>query len=192
MPTLSWRVRSDAQPETASRADGWRISHHRFAIRTCRPTEFVDVTELAARIVRASGVQTGLLTIQPLHTTTGVVVNEHEPLLIDDFARSLESFAPTAGPYRHDDLGRRTVNLVADERRNGHSHCRALILASSVCLAVIGGRPELGRWQRIFVVELDGPQERTVSALVQGTATRVARVAHRRPRAGADAEGREG
>ena len=66
----------------------------------------------------------------------------------------------------------RTVNLTDDERPNGHAHCRALLLPPSVCLNVAGGRLLLGRWQRVFLVELDGPREREISVLVFGEAWR--------------------
>jgi secondary thiamine-phosphate synthase enzyme len=60
------------------------------------------------------------------------------------------------------------VNLVEEERPNGHAHCRALLLPSSACLNVTEGRLQLGRWQRVFLVELDGPRERSVSVLLFG------------------------
>ena len=56
------------------------------------------------------------------------------------------------------------------ERPNGSSHCRALLLSSSACLNVVGGRLVLGRWQRVFLAELDGPQSRDISVLLIGEA----------------------
>jgi thiamine phosphate synthase YjbQ (UPF0047 family) len=41
-----------------------------------------------------------------------------------------------------------------------------------VCLNVIDGRLRLGRWQRVFLVELDGPQTREVSTLIVGEGCR--------------------
>ena len=64
----------------------------------------------------------------------------------------------------------RTVNVTEGERPNGHAHCRALLLPPSVCLNVTGGRLLLGRWQRVFFVELDGPREREISVLIFGEA----------------------
>jgi thiamine phosphate synthase YjbQ (UPF0047 family) len=58
------------------------------------------------------------------------------------------------------------------ERPNGHAHCRALLLPSSACLNVNGGRLLLGRWQRVFFVELDGPRERELSVFVISELTR--------------------
>jgi len=95
-------------------------------------------------------------------------VNEHEPLLLADFATLLENAAPSGAGYRHDDAAVRTVNVTADERINGHAHCRALLLAPSACLNVIDGCLQLGQWQRVFMAELDGPRERQISVLILG------------------------
>lgn len=135
---------------------------------TTRPTEFVDITDRIDAFVADTGVQSGILNIQSLHTTCAIVVNEHEPLLLSDFSSLLARAAPRAFFYRHDDLESRTVNLGPGERENGHSHCRALLLGASASLNVIGGRLQRGRWQRVFLVELDGPREREISVLVLG------------------------
>ena len=60
------------------------------------------------------------------------------------------------------------MNVTGDERPNGHSHCRALFLPVSACLDVVRGEMQLGRWRAVFLVELDGPQERGVSVLMTG------------------------
>jgi secondary thiamine-phosphate synthase enzyme len=114
----------------------------------------------------------GFVNVQSLHTTTSIVVNEHEPLLLTDFAEMLERAAPPTASYRHDDARLRTVNAISGERINGHSHCQALLLASSVCLNIANGCLQLGRWQRVFLAELDGPQTRDLSVLICGTSAR--------------------
>jgi secondary thiamine-phosphate synthase enzyme len=146
--------------------------HVRFAIPTGRPLEFIDLTDRISTIVAVAGLRTGLVNIQTLHTTAAIVVNEHEPLLLDDFAAALERAAPCGLAYAHDDPERRTENLAEAERTNGHAHCRALFLPSSACLNVVRGTLQLGRWQRVFLVELDGPQERNVSLSMIGEGCR--------------------
>jgi secondary thiamine-phosphate synthase enzyme len=108
--------------------------------------------------------------VQTLHTTNALIVNEHEPLLLTDISALLDRIAPLEVGYRHDDITLRTVNCVPGERSNGHSHCRALLMAPAVSLNVVAGRLRLGRWQRLFLVELDGPRQRDVSLLVMGAA----------------------
>jgi secondary thiamine-phosphate synthase enzyme len=139
--------------------------HISFQVTSTHLAEFIDITDRVRSIVAASSVDMGLVNVQTLHTTTAIVVNEHEPLLFSDFERMLETIAPRVARYRHDSE-ERTVNAMPGERVNGHAHCRALLLAPSACLNVIGGVPLLGRWQRIFFVELDGPRDREVSVLV--------------------------
>jgi secondary thiamine-phosphate synthase enzyme len=146
--------------------------HATIEIATERPTQFIDVTERIQAVVVASGIHTGFVNVQTLHTTTAIVVNEHEPLLLGDFVSLLERAAPSVAAYGHDDATARTVNLVPGERANGHAHCRALLLSPSAFLNVVSGCLQLGRWQRIFVVELDGPRTRGVSVVVFGEASR--------------------
>ena len=151
-------------------ADGGGSRHALLHVTTRRATEFVDITDRLGAIVATCGIRARLINIQTLHTTTGIVVNEHEPLLLSDFESMLEHSAPAGVSYRHDDLSVRTVNLTPNERVNGHAHCRALLLPMSACLNVIDGRLVLGRWQRVFLVELDGPRERALSLMVLGEA----------------------
>jgi secondary thiamine-phosphate synthase enzyme len=147
------------------------VCHHgRIRVTTERETEFIDITERIQALAADAGIHAGLVNIQSLHTTTAIVVNEHEPLLLTDFDALLARTAPADAPYRHDDMDVRTVNLAPGERANGHAHCRALLLPTSAMLNVAGGRLQLGRWQRVFLVELDGPRAREVSVMVFGEA----------------------
>jgi secondary thiamine-phosphate synthase enzyme len=146
--------------------------HATFQLPTRHATEFVDITDRIQAFVADAAIQTGCVNLQTLHTTTAVIVNEHEPLLLVDFMALLERAVPDHKSYRHDDVAVRTVNLVPGERANGHAHCRALLLSTSVCLNIAGGRLQLGRWQRVFFVELDGPRSRELSAVAFGEAGR--------------------
>jgi secondary thiamine-phosphate synthase enzyme len=142
--------------------------HTTIRIDTEHPTQFIDLTSDLESFVEESGIQSGLLNVQSLHTTAAIVVNEHEPLLLTDLAGLLERLAPVDAVYRHDSITLRTVNCVLGEPPNGHSHCRALLLGSTASLNVVDGRLQLGRWQRVFLVELDGPRMRNVSLLLFG------------------------
>jgi len=135
---------------------------------TERPLQLLDITGFLVARVRRSGVEHGILCVQTLHTTTGIAVNEDEPLLASDLERALERLVPREHAYAHDDLARR-VAVPAGERANGHAHCKALLLAPSATLTVVAGRLVLGRWQRVFLVELDGGRRRSLSIVVLGT-----------------------
>ena len=147
----------------------WTARCHReeTEVETEAALEFVDVTTLLADVVARSGIAEGLVAVQVLHTTAAIVVNEDEPLLLADLVSALERAAPCGLAYRHDDLSAR-ADVPPDEPANGHAHCKALFLRASETLAVAGGRLRLGRWQRVFLVELDGPRTRTLSLTVLG------------------------
>jgi len=142
--------------------------HESIGIETREPLEFTDITERVAECVRYSGIRDGFVNVQTRHTTTAILVGEHEPLLIEDLKRTLEGLAPCKGTYRHDDFSVRTVNMCPDEEKNGHSHCKALFLRSSECLNIVKGVMDLGPWQRIFLIELDRARSRTVSVMIVG------------------------
>lgn len=138
-------------------------------VTTSHPTELVDLTDALVRAVAGSGIETGIVTVQTTHTTTALLVNEGEALLHEDFRALLARLAPLGVAYRHDDLARRR-DVAPGEPRNGHAHCRALLLPTSICLNIVDGRLTLGRWQRLFLAEFDGPRERAVTVVALGAA----------------------
>ena len=146
----------------------WAVAHERVALGTRKPQQFIDITERVLCCVGLSGISDGTVTVQSMHTTAAILVNENEPLLLDDLGRVLAGWAPAHARYSHDDFERRTANMTPDERPNGHAHARAMALQASTTLAVIGEEVQLGRWQRIFLVELDGPRSREVVVTTAG------------------------
>ena len=107
------------------------------------------------------------------HTTAAVRIQENEPLLLDDLRRFLASLAPADADYGHNDFRVRTHHMHPDERPNGHSHCLQLLLGSSESVPISDGELALGAWQRLFLVELDGPRpQREVLLQVVGQARR--------------------
>lgn len=124
----------------------------------------VDITTSVADAVAGAGLAEGLVSVFCPHTSCGLVITEAEEGHHEDLAAVLEELAPEGRDWAHDDLTRRWQNLEPDERRNGWSHIRHLLATSpSLVLPVLDGALALGRWQALFLVELDGPRpERTV------------------------------
>ena len=108
------------------------------------------------RFLKDSGISSGMLLVFSRHTTSAVVIQENEPLLLEDFKVMLENISSKNASYRHNDFDVRTVHMHENECPNGHSHCQHLVLGSSETVPVIDGEMPLGEWQRIFMVELDG------------------------------------
>ena len=148
-----------------------KVCTDRVHLRTDERLQLINVTELVRERVRRSGVLHGIACVQTHHTTTAVLMNENEPLLLEDVKRALERLAPQDLLYAHDDLSRRP-GLPDNESRNGDAHCKAILLGASECLAIVSGTLQLGPWQSLFLAELDGPRERTFSVVVMGSASR--------------------
>ena len=137
------------------------VRHLEISIETTRSVEFVDLTATITAVVGGLTLSDGVVTVHTRHTTTGILVNENEPLLLEDLTAMFERLAPRSASYAHDDLSRR-ADCGPDERRNGHAHCCAALLRTSESIPVSNGTLVLGRWQRIFLVDCDGGQRRQV------------------------------
>jgi len=136
---------------------------------TSHTLEFIDITADVRDVVRRSGVNFGQVAVFSDHTTAAVVVNEHEPLLLNDMARVLSRLAPAGDYYEHNDFSIRTVNMNEEECANGHAHCRHLLLGTSETIPIHEGEARIGRWQSIFLVELDHARPRSVFVQAMGT-----------------------
>ena len=140
--------------------DSWTTSA---IVRGPKRLSFVDVTDELTKAISHGDLQDGCVVAFCTHTTCLLIVNEWEDGALDDLRARVASLFPDDAYYAHDDLGRRTQNLVEDERRNGPAHVAQMIMGgSSHAIPVAAGAPLLGRWQRLFLFELDEPKDRTV------------------------------
>lgn len=142
--------------------------HQTIIVNTEGCFHFVDITDKVLDLVRKSQVKDGIINIHTKHTTTGIVINENEPLLLEDIKCLLERLAPQELDYNHNNFKIRTVNLTPYERPNGHSHCKAIFLRTSETLNIADGELQLGTWQRIFFLELDSSLKRNISVMIMG------------------------
>ena len=124
--------------------------------------EFFDITDEVEEFIESSGVLNGIVVVFSKHTTAAIVIQEDEPLLLDDFRNLLDSIASSDAKYSHNDFDVRTVHMHDNECPNGHSHCQHLTLGSSESVPVIDGKMALGEWQRVFMVELDGEKAQQI------------------------------
>jgi secondary thiamine-phosphate synthase enzyme len=130
----------------------------RLVLATHQPIQFLDITDEVAELVRIAGLREGVANVFSRHTTAAICIQEAEPLLLEDLRDFLQRIAPADAHYRHNDFRVRTVHMHDDESPNGHAHCQQLTLGTSESVPVADGELLLGTWQRIFLVELDGPR----------------------------------
>ena len=116
----------------------------------------VDVTDMAARAVRSSGISDGLCLVYCPHTTAGITINENaDPDVARDFLIGLGKAFPDRPEFRH-------------AEGNSSAHLKASAVGSSATVIVSGGLLVLGTWQGIYLCEFDGPRRRRLFVKVQG------------------------
>ena len=117
-------------------------------VRTARRTEMQDVTDEIAAAVRDSGCADGVCHLYVPHTTAGVTINEgYDPAVAQDIAAAFDRLVP------------RVLNSAHAEG-NSDSHIKTALVGSSATLWIVAGKLALGRWQRIFFADFDGPRSR--------------------------------
>ena len=136
------------------------VNLRRLAFETTAPIQLIDITDDVAEAVRSTGLSDGIVTVISRHTTMAVRIQEAEPLLLEDLVGFLRRLTPANVHYQHNDFRIRTHHMHDDESPNGHSHCLQFLLGTSETVPVADGELLLGEWQRIFLVELDGPRHR--------------------------------
>jgi secondary thiamine-phosphate synthase enzyme len=119
-----------------------------------------DLTRFVANIVSASGVVTGTVNVFNVGSTAAIGAIEFEPGLQHDLPEVLDKLIPPGRNYGHEQ---------AWHDGNGHSHLQATLLGPSLTVPVAEGKPELGIWQQIILLECDvRGRERTIVVTVSG------------------------
>ena len=145
------------------------FENHSFATTRCM--EFRDVTDDVVQTVQKSGISNGMALVYSPHTTCAIVINERESGFVRDFEDLVQGLVPEDRTYLHDDMTIRTENLEDDDHDvpNGHAHCKqGLIASASQTIPIVDGQLQLGRWQRVFFLELDRARDRRVLIQVLG------------------------
>jgi secondary thiamine-phosphate synthase enzyme len=120
-----------------------------FRVKTRKKIARVDVTKEVERAAKEIGATAGALLVSVPHTTAAVTVGETwDDDVTTDVERALAQWVPD----------------VRFDHGEGNSPAHFLSEAIGVsCLVPLeDGKPVLGRWQGIVLIELDGPRERTV------------------------------
>jgi secondary thiamine-phosphate synthase enzyme len=126
-------------------------------INTVHETELINITDDVCKLIEDSGIRDGFVMVMSLHTTTAITVNEGLPDIEADIQSMLEKLVPSDEVYRHARFlpsdGQMAVNAV--------SHLRSALLGFECCFPLQDGKMVMGTRQTIYLVELDGPQNRT-------------------------------
>lgn len=114
--------------------------------------QLIDITDGVLKYVQKTSFSQGLINITTQHTTTSVCINESCEALEKDLIIFFKKLAQPEVDYEHN-------YFAKDGRPNAHSHLLSYIVGGTQTIPIIDHKLQLGKWQRIFFVELDGPRE---------------------------------
>ena len=114
--------------------------------QTTKKRQLINITPDVQSALQESNTTEGICLIFIPHATAAVLINEDEPGFKADIDKLIGMWIPDAD-WQH--------NRVDD---NATSHLASALIGQSRCVPVKDGRLQLGTWQQVFLVELDGPR----------------------------------
>jgi secondary thiamine-phosphate synthase enzyme len=123
----------------------------RLKIDTQRKRQIVDITEVVESALKNAKALDGICFLNVLHTTAAITTADLDPGTDLDMLDAFEAMVPKLN-YRHPHNPKHTPD-----------HILSTMLGTALTLSVEGGSLTLGTWQRVILVELDGPREREIA-----------------------------
>jgi len=120
------------------------MSSKKIILNTNKNFEIIDIT---SQINREIDIDSGIVNVFSKHSTSAIVVNENECGLLKDLELMLGDLVNDKYSWQHDRID-----------NNAKSHLKSFILSSSETIPVANGKLDLGTWQSVFFIELDGPR----------------------------------
>jgi len=132
---------------------------HSLTIRTHRKREILDITDRVEALLREQhGGQSGVCHLVVLHTTAALTTADLDPGTDADMLDAFEQMIPTL-KYRH-----------PHDPAHVPDHILSALVGTSLGLLAENGSLILGTWQRVILLELDGPRQREIAVGFVATA----------------------
>lgn len=128
-----------------------------FSVRTRDKIELVDITSKARELISQSEIKDGIVLVFVPHATAALYLNEHEGGLMQDVISFIKDVIPQTRHYLH--------NRIDD---NATAHLGSILFKPYVVMPLTAGRLDVGTWQNLFLLEMDGPRTRRVIVKVIG------------------------
>ena len=132
-----------------------KIVTREFQVKTKSRFESIDITEQVEESVK--DINDGVAYVIVKHTTCAIIINEAERGLMKDYIEWAKKLVPPDGEFMH--------NMIDN---NGHAHVISSIIGNSRIIPITNGKLDLGTWQRVILLEFDGPRTRTVLVKAMG------------------------
>ena len=134
-----------------------------FSQKTSGFCDIIDITAKVREHIEKEKIKQGTVTVFVSGSTAALTTIEFESGLVQDLKEFVEKLIPSDRRYHHDDRW-------GDD--NGFSHLRAALFGPSLALPIENGRPVLGTWQQIVLLDFDNrPRTREIMVQLMGENT---------------------
>jgi secondary thiamine-phosphate synthase enzyme len=127
---------------------------HRLAIPTKKKREVLDITDRIEDQIAQNGASSGICHLLILHTTAALTTADLDPGTDLDMLDAFEAMIPKLR-YRH-----------PHNPAHAPDHILSALIGTSLSLPFDHHKLVLGTWQRVVVIELDGPRERELALTI--------------------------
>jgi secondary thiamine-phosphate synthase enzyme len=121
---------------------------YRLSIKTHKKREVLDITDHIEAQLGKNGASSGVCHLLVLHTTAALTTADLDPGTDLDMLDAFEAMVPRLR-YRH-----------PHDPAHVPDHILSALIGTSVSLPFDHTKLVLGTWQRVVLIELDGPRER--------------------------------
>lgn len=129
-------------------------------LKTKGDPDLINITDEARRLLDASKLKNGTMTVFVVGSTAGITTLEYEPGLVKDLRDLYEKIIPRDKGYQHD---------ATWGDANGFSHLRASLAGPSLVIPFKEGKLVLGTWQQVVLAEFDNrPRQREIVVQLVG------------------------
>lgn len=126
----------------------------RITVRSSAREQLLDITDDVRALAQGSGIRDGVMHLWSLHTTCALTVNEgYDPDVVSDVVAFMRRLVPQDAGFHH-------------AEGNSDSHLKTAFFGPGLTLLIEEGAPLLGRWQRVFLCEWDGPRTRSIAVRI--------------------------
>ena len=119
-------------------------------VNTKKTKEIVDITNKINEIIKKNKFKEGVVNLFLTHTTAALTTADLDPGTDLDMLEAFEEMIPKLR-FRH-----------PHDPSHVPSHILSSLIGTSLTLVVENRELILGIWQRVVLVELDGPKERKI------------------------------
>ncbi|HSD99061.1 MAG TPA: secondary thiamine-phosphate synthase enzyme YjbQ [Patescibacteria group bacterium] len=123
----------------------------KLAIPTTSNDGIIDITQHIEEVLEEQSVENGVVTIFVHHTTAALSIMDLDPGTDLDFLNAIRHLLPHL-TYRH-----------PHNPSHAPDHILATLIGMSVSIPFENRHMTLGTWQRVVLVELDGPKTRQIT-----------------------------